>query len=132
MSTNKPIQGQLPLNGKNPPWWSKHVTQLYDLLCRSLGTGNFPVAVGAVALLCLAVWVGRDATKLLISEFIGSRAWASLGWILLGASICSCYMLLRWQRNIQEGEIARLSQEKKELQEKLTGAQLSTSKQTPT
>ena len=80
-----------------------------------------------VFIIILIKYPSDELPDLLKSIFYISKINSILGWIFFGASIFTSYFVVKWQRKIHTKEIQRISNEKRQLQQKLSTEKLPSS-----
>jgi len=111
-------------NHNKPNIWG----MLRDVAIASLNKGQFPMAiVGGLFFTTLLKMDSAEVTRLVFETLNLFKSFHLVGWGLSGVSILGWYLNSKWLWGMHRDEIERISQEKKELQQHLTGKNLSSS-----
>lgn len=99
-----------------------------DVLIASMNKGLFPLAVLAlIVIVAIVKMPSEDVSTLVFQVVQGLTARALIGWFLSGGIAIFWLLHSKWQRRIINAEMARLSDLRNQLQEKLLGGKLPSS-----
>ena len=111
-------------NSYRPNFWGF----LQNTLIASMNKGQLPImGVIIVFIIIIIKYPSDELPGLLKSIFYISKINSILGWIFFGGSIFTSYFIVKWQRRIHTKEIQRISNEKRQLQQKLSTERLPSS-----
>ena len=111
-------------NSYRPNFWGF----LQNVLIASMNKGQLPVmGVIVVFIIILLKYPSDELPELLKGIASISKINSILGWILFTISTFTSYFLVKWQRKIHTKEIQRISNEKRQLQQKLSTERLPSS-----